>query len=429
MYEIAQSTKNASYLLASLSEGLKNRALVEVAKNIQNKKNIIIKTNQKDLKIAKKQLENGEISIAVYNRLKLDEDKLSTIIDGINDIIRLEDPVNKILWRMELDEGLELQRVSCPIGVIGVIFESRPDIVPQIASLAIKSSNAVILKGGREAENTNEIFIKIINEALSKVEGFPENSINLIKTRDDVTKMLKMSGFIDLIIPRGSNELVKYIQENTKIPVLGHTEGICHIFIDEFADIQKGVKISVDSKIQYPAACNSVETLLVHKNTAEKFIPDVIAEYKKKGVLVKGDSKTREIFHDIDEATEQDWKTEYTDKIISIKIVNSLEEAIEHINYYGSGHTDCIITENTENRDKFMNLVDSAGVYCNASTRFADGFRYGLGAEVGISTNKTHTRCPVVLTIYKYKLYGNRQIIAEYTGKNAKEYIHRQLKQ
>lgn len=430
MKKTAQNTKQASYKLASLSEEIKNKALLKIAAEIKNNKNLILEENKKDLSEADKLLQDSQITKSLYDRLKLDEEKINIIIKGIEDVVKLDDPVNKVLWGMELDKGLELYRISCPIGVIGVIFESRPDVVPQIASLAIKSANSVILKGGIESFKTNEIFVKIINEALDTIPGFPKNTINLIKTREDVKELLKMDKYIDLLIPRGSNNLVKYIQENTKIPVLGHTEGICHVFIDEYTDLDKAVKISVDSKIQYPAACNAVETILVHKNTAGKLLPVLIREFKNNGVIVKGDELTGTIVPDIEKTIEEDWKTEYSDKIISIKIVDNITEAINHINQYGSRHTDCIVTENTENRDMFMNLVDSAGVYCNASTRFADGFRYGFGAEVGISTNKTHARGPVGLeglTIYKYKLYGNGQIVAEYSGKNSRNYTHKKI--
>lgn len=407
MQTIAQNAKNASYLLASLPEELKNHALLAVAEAIKANKDLILAENKKDLELA------NDIPKPLYNRLKLDDDKIKSIIQGIHDLISLEDPVNKVISSTELDEDLVLDKVSCPLGVVGVIFEARPEVVPQIAALAIKSANAVIMKGGKEAENSNTAFIKVINEALDKVEGFPKNAINLIKTRDDVKEMLNLDEYIDLIIPRGSNDLVKYIQENTKIPVMGHTEGICHVYIDEFADIEKAVKIAVDSKIQYPAACNAVETLLVHKSiNLEPFLK----RFEGENVTVNLDVT--------------DWRTEYSAKIISVKTVDNINEAIDHINLYGSGHTDCIVTENEQNRDLFMNLVDSAGVYCNASTRFADGFRYGFGAEVGISTNKIHARGPVGLdglAIYKYKLYGSGQIVAEYSGESGREFTHKKL--
>lgn len=428
---IAQNAKLASYKLAALSEDVKNKALLAIADNIAANKDFILNENKKDLEEAEKMVKDGSLSKPLYDRLKLNDEKISVMVQGIKDVAKLEDPVNKTLWAMELDNGLDLYRVSCPLGVIGIIFESRPEVVPQIAALAIKSSNAVILKGGREAVNSNQALIEVINQTLTKT-GFPENAINLIKTREDVAQMLKMDDYIDLIIPRGSNELVKHIQNNTRIPVLGHSEGICHIYIDEAADFQKAVKISIDSKIQYPAACNAVETILVNTKIAEKFLPELIKEFQNVGVLVKGDEKTLQIYNGgVAEATEIDWKTEYSDKIISIKVVDDINKAIEHINMYGSGHTDCIITENKDSANLFMNLVDSAGVYHNASTRFADGFRYGLGAEVGISTNKTHARGPVGLeglVIYKYKLYGNGQIVSEYSGENKKKFVHKRLK-
>lgn len=427
--QIAQSAKIASYKLASLSEEVKNKALLAIAEEIKNNKDLILQENSKDLAEAQKLVEEGKLTQALYNRLKLDEEKIEVMIQGIKDVAKLEDPVNKTLWAMELDDNLELYKISCPIGVIGVIFESRPDVVPQIASLTIKSSNAVILKGGREASNSNEILVNIINNALNK-SGFPENSINLIKTRYHVEEMLKLDNYIDLIIPRGSNQLVKHIQSNTKIPVLGHAEGICHVYIDEFADTEKATKISIDSKTQYPSACNAVETILVHKALAESYLSELVQKLQEVKVTVKGDSLTKQIVNNIELATEEDWKTEYSDKIVSVKIVNDIFEAINHINTYGSGHTDCIVTEKKENVELFMNLIDSSGVYHNASTRFADGFRYGLGAEVGISTNKTHARGPVGLeglVIYKYKLYGSGHIVAEYSGKNSKKYIHKRI--
>ncbi|OGI16987.1 MAG: glutamate-5-semialdehyde dehydrogenase [Candidatus Melainabacteria bacterium RIFOXYA2_FULL_32_9] len=431
LVKIAQNAKKASYKLASLTEEVRNNALLIIAEEIENNKNLILEENNKDLIEAKKLIEQGKLTQSLYDRLKLDEEKIKVMVQGIRDVAKLKDPVNKVSWAIELDKELELYRASCPIGVIGVIFESRPDVVPQIAALTIKSSNAVILKGGSEAGNSNEILVNIINNALNKVTEYPENSINLIKTRDDVQEMLKLDEYIDLIIPRGSNKLVKYIQSNTKIPVLGHAEGICHIYIDEFADLDKATKISIDSKIQYPSACNAVETILIHKKLSNKYLPELIQDFKDVNVQVKGDIKTRQVVENIEETTEEDWKTEYSDKIVSFKIVENIIEAIDHINTYGSGHTDSIITEDRKNAELFMNLVDSSGVYHNASTRFADGFRYGFGAEVGISTNKTHARGPVGiegLVIYKYKLYGNGHIVSEYSGKNSKGYTHKRIK-
>lgn len=427
--QIAKNAKEASIKLASINTVVKNEALEAIADSIESDIYFVYEANKKDLEIASKMLENGEISEAVFNRLKLDENKARDMIQGIRDLVYLEDPVNKKLWAKELAEGLELHKVSCPIGVIGVIFEARPDVVAQIAALAIKSSNAVLLKGGKEAQNTNIVLADIINKTLAEIKGFPANVINLLLTREDVNKMLELNEYIDLIIPRGSNSLVKYIQSNTKIPVLGHAEGICHIYIDETADINKVIPICIDAKCQYPSACNAVETILINKKCLESILPELVKAFKENGVIIKADEFCRSVVSGLEEATEVDWKTEYGDKIISIKAVDTIEEAISHINTYGSGHTDSIITEDNNNSDFFMNLVDSAGVFKNASTRFSDGFRYGFGAEVGISTNKTHARGPVGLeglTIYKYKLYGNGDTVADFCS-DKRKFTHRSI--
>ena len=428
--QIAIKAKEASLTLAGLNTQTKNDALQSIADALMQNKAYIMTQNEEDLKKAKLLLEKGEISQAIFDRLKLSDAKFNDVISGVLDVKKLQDPVNQTLCATKLDDGLELYKVSCPIGVIGVIFEARPDVVVQISSLAIKSSNAVILKGGIEALLTNNAFVKIINETLSKINGFPSNVINFVETREDVAQMLSMNKYIDLIIPRGSNKLVQYIQNNTKIPVLGHADGICHIYVDENANTELGVKVAVDSKIQYPAACNALETLLVSEKIAADFLPKLFDAMTKENVRLKGDKLVKAILPKIEDATEDDWKTEYGDKILAIKTVANIDAAINHINTYGSGHTDCIISENYEHVDKFMALVDSAGVYHNASTRFADGFRYGLGAEVGISTNKTHARGPVGLeglTIYKYKLFGHGQIVAQYTGNEAKKFLHERI--
>lgn len=426
---IAQNAKLASYSLASLDTLTKNNALEAVADKLEQNKHLILQENAKDLEAAKTLLESGEINQSTYNRLKLDENKMRDMIQGIRDVKRLDDPVNKKLWAMGMDTGLDLYRVSCPIGVIGVIFEARPDVIPQISALAIKSANAVILKGGKEAYNTNVILTKLINEALAQTESFPKDTINLIFSREDVAKMLTMDKYIDLIIPRGGNALVQYIKSNTKIPVMGHADGICHIYIDEFADVKKATDICIDAKTQYPSACNAVETVLIHESLLENYLPQLVIEYEKAGVTVKACEKCKEFVPHVQLATKEDWATEYGDKIISIKAVKDIFDAIAHINVYGSGHTDCIISEDKQSIEVFMNLVDSAGVFANASTRFADGFRYGLGAEVGISTSKTHARGPVGLeglVIYKYKMYGSGQTVAPYAD-GKKTFIHQRI--
>lgn len=411
--EIAKQAKQASLKIAELNTEIKNSALNKIADFFETCKNEIFEANKKDLEEAEKLVKDGEITKSTFNRLKLDENKMRDMIQGVRDIANLEDPIGKTLLQRELDEDLTLYKISCPIGVLGIIFEARPDVISQISSLAIKSSNAVILKGGKESKHTNEKIMEVINSALSEVAEFPKNVVQQVFTREDVAEMLKCDNYINLIIPRGGNNLVRFIKENTKIPVLGHASGICHIFIDESADIDMASRVVIDAKTQYPSACNAVETLLIHKDfpKANDLLASLqLAEIK---LVVNPD----------------DWSTEYGDKILSYKFVDSVDEAIEHINTYGSGHTDSIITKNAENAEKFMNNVDSAGVYMNASTRFADGFRYGLGAEVGISTNKTHARGPVGLeglTIYKYKLIGNGNIVDDYV-KGAKHFHHKDI--
>ena len=410
---IAKSAKKAALKIADLSADIKNKALLAIANNIEKNKTEIFAANKKDLTEAEGLVAKGELSKSTFNRLKLDENKMRDMLQGIRDVAALEDPVNKKLFVRELDEGLTLYKVSCPIGVLGIIFEARPDVIAQISSLAIKSANAVILKGGKESINTNKAILGIINETLDNIEGFPKNVLQQVFTRDDVAEMLKCDKYINLIIPRGGNKLVKFIKENTKIPVLGHADGICHIFTDETADLDLAIKVIIDAKTQYPSACNSVETLLIHENfpETEKLLAALqLAEIK---LVDNPDS----------------WAFEHGDTTLAFKKVKNLDEAINHINTYGSGHTDSIITKNIENAEKFMNKVDSAGVYFNTSTRFADGFRYGFGAEVGISTNKTHARGPVGLeglTIYKYKLIGNGHIVKDYVD-GTKQFHHKDL--
>lgn len=399
--DIAKNAKEASLKLANLSSELKNSALEAVAKSIENSKQSIMEANAQDLIEAQKLVDLGEITQATFGRLKLDDNKMRDMISGIKDVMRLEEPINKLLLERELDNGLNLYKISCPIGVLGIIFEARPDVIAQISALAIKSANVVILKGGKEAINTNKAIYSAIIEGLDTVSEFPKNVISQIFTREDVAKMLAMTEYIDLIIPRGGNQLVKFIKENTKIPVLGHASGICNIFVDKSANLKMATNILIDAKTQYPTACNAVETMLIHKDF--KYAEELKQSIKCAGVKII-------------ESPER-WDFEYSDKILACKFVDGVNDAIEHINKYGSGHTDSIITEDVENAEKFLNEVDSAGVYHNASTRFSDGFRYGFGAEVGISTNKTHARGPVGLeglTIYKYKLKGSGQIVKDY---------------
>ncbi len=345
---------------------------------------------------------------------------------GIDSLIKLDDPVGKTLAATELDKGLELYKVSCPIGVVGVIFESRPDALVQISTLCLKSGNAVLLKGGSEAANTNRILADVIAEASTKA-GLPEGWIQLLETREEVAEMLALDEFIDLIVPRGSNEFVRYIMNNTNIPVLGHAEGICHVYVEAQADVDMAVRIAVDSKCQYVATCNAVETLLVDEKIASAYLPKVKAALEEKGVEIRGCEKTRAII-DVSAAGEKDWETEYLDLILSVRVVDGIDEAVGHINKYGSGHTDAIVTSDKVKACRFLEMVDSANVFWNASTRFSDGYRYGLGTEVGISTNKIHARGPVGLDgllIYKWKLIGSGQVVADYSGKAGRKFRHK----
>ena len=422
--EIAAAAKRASIQLAAVKTDIKNNALAEIAKALKQNTDEIISANKKDLAAAEK----SKLAAPLLKRLKFDENKIADVVAGIESLIKLDDPVGKTLSATELDKGLELYKVSCPIGVIGVIFESRPDALVQISALCLKSGNAVLLKGGSEAQHTNKILADTIRGACEKA-GIPKGWLGLMETRAEVTEILKMDEYIDLIIPRGSNEFVRYIMNNTNIPVLGHAEGICHVYVDGEADLEMAVNIVVDSKCQYVAVCNAAETLLVDEEIAKKFLPNIKAALEEKKVEIRGCEKARSII-DVNPTEEKDWSTEYLDLILSIKIVAGLDEAIEHINRYGSRHTDTIITADKEKAKKFMDLVDSANVFWNASTRFSDGFRYGLGAEVGISTNKIHARGPVGLeglVIYKWKLLGSGQIVADYCGSDAKKFTHKKL--
>ncbi len=422
--EIASAAKSASIRLATVNTDAKNNALAQIAGAIRQNAEKVVAANERDLSTA----EQDNLAAPLLKRLKFDEGKIAQVIAGIESLIELDDPVGKTLSATELDAGLELYKVSCPIGVIGVVFESRPDALVQISTLCLKSGNCVLLKGGSEAANTNAILAEIIAEA-SERAGLPVGWIQLLQTRQDVAEMLALEEHIDLIVPRGSNEFVRYIMSNTNIPVLGHADGICHVYVDGDADLDMAVNVTVDSKCQYVAVCNAAETLLVDSRIAETFLPRAKTALEQKDVELRGCDKTTSII-DIEPASEEDWSTEYLDYILSIKVVDGLDAAIDHINRYGSGHTDSIVTADEGNAERFMALVDSGNVFWNCSTRFSDGFRYNLGAEVGISTNKIHARGPVGLEgllIYKWKLSGTGQTVADYSGPNAKKFTHRKI--
>lgn len=421
---IAQQTRDCARQLAVLSTDAKNQAIEAIAQALESATTEILAANAADCQAAA----TADISKPLYNRLKLDEMKLKAAIAGVRDVGHLSDPVGALQIHRQLDDGLILKRVTCPLGVLGVIFEARPDAAIQISSLAIKSGNGVILKGGQEAARSCEAIVRAIHQGLAKT-AVPGAVVQLLTTREQTMSLLQMDQYVDLIIPRGSNSFVRFVQDNTRIPVLGHAEGICHLYVDQAADIGKAVEIAVDAKTHYPAACNAIETLLVHKRIAPTFLPLVAAALQERNVELRGDEQSRDIL-DIPGATETDWVTEYSDLILSIKIVDSLSEAIAHINSHGSGHTDAIATEDSTAAATFLAQVNAAGVYHNCSTRFADGFRYGFGAEVGISTQQMPPRGPVGLeglVTYKYQLTGEGHIAATYTGASAKSFNHQDL--
>ena len=422
--KLAAEAKSAAIGLAALKGDVKNKALAEMAVVLTADQDAIEAANRKDLQRAEKE----GLSAPLLKRLRFGQDKIKEACAGLASLIDLEDPVGVTLSALELDQGLELYKVSRPIGVIGVIFESRPDALVQIASLCLKSGNAVMLKGGSEAVDTNRILAQILAAAGARA-GLPDGWIALLETRADVTEMLELEDYIDLIIPRGSNAFVRHIMDNTRIPVLGHADGICHLYIDRLADEQMAQRLAVDSKCQYVAVCNAVETILVHQERAGTMLPRLQAALEAKGVEIRGCAATRDII-DVKPADEEDWRSEYLDLIVSVKVVASLDAAIDHINRFGSGHTDVIVTTDRQRAERFMDRVDSADVFWNCSSRFSDGFRFGLGAEVGISTNKIHARGPVGLEglmIYQWRLMGDGHIVADYTGDNARSFTHRRL--
>ncbi len=423
LHEMASRSREAFSVLSSSGAEVRNRVLLSLAELLNSKKDEVFAANRLDLEEAKK----NSLAAPLLHRLAFGEEKLKQVTEGLKATASLDDPLGHTLYANEITEGLRLYRVTCPIGVVGVIFESRPDALIQIASLCVKSGNAVLLKGGSEALHTNQALCALVREALAAA-GLPEDCAQLLETREDVSGMLREDELIDLIIPRGSNQFVRYIMDHSLIPVLGHSDGICHVYVDEGADLAEAVRIAVDSKAQNVSVCNAMETLLVHEKEAEAFLPLLAPELEKRGVEIRGDERTREIIP-CKAATEEDWKTEYLDYVLSIRVVPSLDEAIRHINRYGSHHTDCIVTRSDERAADFMRRVDSAGVYRNVSTRFADGFVYGLGAEVGIATGKLHARGPMGLeglTTYKYKLLGSGQTMEE-MKKGVRSYTHRKL--
>ncbi|AGN02862.1 gamma-glutamyl phosphate reductase [Salinarchaeum sp. Harcht-Bsk1] len=468
--EKVADAERAALSLAKCSDRMRSAALHEIADAIAANHDEILAANERDVAEAEELLEAGEYTQALVDRLKLSESKLESIEEMVRSVAGQDDPLGDTQTARALDDGLELYRVSVPIGVVGTIFESRPDALVQIAALCLRSGNAVILKGGSEASHSNRVLYELIEDATAgfAVDGdeetgdedagahaaeedagdddaadddtaeddagdrheaddeLPDGWAQLIEARADVDTVLEMDDAIDLVMPRGSSEFVEYIQQNTHIPVLGHTEGVCHVYVDDAADLSMASDIAFDAKVQYPAVCNAVETVLVHEAVADEFLPEIAERYREADVEIRGDEQTRAIV-DVAAASEEDWDTEYGDLIVAIRVVDSIDDAVDHVATYGSKHTDSIVTEDTGHARFFMRSLDSASVFHNASTRFADGFRYGLGAEVGISTGKIHARGPVGLeglTTYQYYLEGDGQIVGTYAGADAKPFRH-----
>ncbi|MGH9690772.1 MAG: glutamate-5-semialdehyde dehydrogenase [Candidatus Acidiferrales bacterium] len=428
---VAERARATARALARLSADSRNEVIMAAANAIEEGRQRILAANELDCRAAEQSVAEGSMSRATFARLKVTDRGVTQMAAQVRGVAQLADPLGRRLAATELDDGLQLYKETCPLGVVGVVFEARPEVVPQVASLALKSGNAVILKGGAEAAYSNEALVSIWRECLAHFPSVPLDSIHLLQTRADVLELLAQDRNVDLIIPRGSRALIDFVATHSRIPVLGHGEGICHVYIDRAADLRKAIDVTYDAKVQGPAICNAAETLLVHEGIAREFLPAIVVALKKASVEIRGCPKTIALLgdHAIVPATEKDWATEYSDLILSVKIVGGLEEAVDHINRYGSRHTEAIVTEDSGAAAQFMNEVDAAGVYQNASTRFADGYRYGLGAELGVSNTKLHARGPMGLeglTTYKYKLFGNGHTVAEYV-KGEKQFKHRRI--
>jgi glutamate-5-semialdehyde dehydrogenase len=426
-----QRTRAASRTLARLPADQRNSILLKAADLLEAREAEILKANQQDCQALEQEIQQDKSSAQLLKRLRTSAAGIKDMARQIRDVAAMEDPLGKKLAATELDDGLMLDKVSCPLGVVAVIFESRPDVVPQVGSLAIKTGNGLVLKGGAEARQTNRVLVSIWHEALASVKPNLADAICALEDRADVAKILEMDRDIDLVVPRGSAEFVNYVFRNSRIPVLGHGSGVCHIYVDGEANLSRATSVILDSKTQYPAACNSAEKVLVHQDIARQFLPSLIQALQSAGVEVRGCARTAQLCGgcNIISATEDDWHTEYGDLIITVKVVGDLSEAIAHINQYGSRHTDCILTENASAAEQFMDEVDAASVFHNASTRFADGFRYGLGAELGISNSKLHARGPVGLEgllTYKYKLRGSGQTVSSYAS-GSKSFKHKRM--
>ncbi|KAJ5888823.1 hypothetical protein N7495_008864 [Penicillium taxi] len=435
--DVARSASLASRRLATLSNSARNEALTALHAALDKNRAAILAANAKDVEAATRDTKSGNLNPSILKRLDLSKPgKYDDMLEGILNVRDLDDPVGQVTLRTLLDEGLELERVSCPIGVLLIIFEARPEVIANIAALAIKSGNAAILKGGKESTESFVAIANVVSAAIATSQ-VPESSIQLVITRDAVSSLLEQDTLIDLVIPRGSNELVRFVKDHTKIPVLGHADGLCSAYIHSDANVETAVKVIVDSKTNYPAACNSLETLLVQEDVLGSVFPAIAKALLDKGVSLRCDEASKATLAKalptakVQLATEEDYNTEFLDLILAVKTVPSIEAGIAHINAHSSGHTDIILTETRELATMFMGSIDSAGVYWNASSRFADGMRYGFGTEVGISTNKIHSRGPVGLeglTIYKYLIRGNGHGAGDYhDGQGGRKFLHTSL--
>ena len=428
---IAEAAKRASRILRTTTAEQRNCAIRAAADLVEQNQRNLIETNSQDLAAADKMLASGEITDATYERLRLTGKKIAELTTSMLAVAELIDPIGRVLQRTELDQGLVLEKITCPLGVLAVIFEARPDAVTQISALGLKSANAIILKAGREVERTALALVTIIRQALVN-SGLPEDAVTMVTGRESVRELLGMTDLVDLVIPRGSKQLVEFVQGNTRIPVLGHAEGICNIYVDEAADMNMAVAIIDDAKTDYPAACNAAETVLIHEKVAAEFLPKLAEQLCSKHVVLRGCERTCAILTNqpVVPVAGEDWHHEYSDLVLAVRVVASIDDAIEHIHTYGSSHTETIVTNDPVAAERFLSEIDSAGVFHNASTRFADGYRYGFGAEVGISTSKLHARGPVGLeglTTYKYVLRGSGQVARDYQGTKAKAFTHKRL--
>lgn len=408
--ELTRGAKEASRRLACASTAQKDEAILAIAQGLVDSRNELQRENQRDIESARK----VGLGKSLIDRLLLNDKRIKAMVEGLRTIVSLKDPVGEVIEGWKRPNGMLIEKVRVPLGVIAIIYESRPDVTAEAAALCLKAGNAVILRGGKEAINSNLAIYKIIEKALGET-GLDPRCVQIVETTDRaaVDLLLKAEGYIDVVIPRGGEGLIRTVAEKSRVPVIKHYKGVCHVYVDEYADLEKAEKICLNAKVQRPATCNAMETMLVHQKVAGAFLPRIAEKMREAGVELRGCGETRKILPDIKVATEDDWHAEYLDLILAVKVVPSFDEAVGHIARYGSSHSDAIVTENFTNAQRFTNEVDSAAVYVNVSTRLTDGGQFGMGAEIGISTDKLHARGPMglpELTTYKFVIHGNGQL-------------------